>query len=97
MNRMRIVFVAFLATISARWLLAGSVASAPCGWLAPPATPMAYAGLSGIGTMSVALLLATRPVAFAPWPCIALTCPRAAARPASRRHVSAKACRISKP
>jgi len=61
MNRMRIVFVAFLATISARWLLAA------------------------------------RPVAFAPWPCIALTCPRAAARPASRRHDAAKACRMSKP
>lgn len=97
MNRIRIDIVAFLATITALWLLADPVASVPFGWLSMRASLIAYTGLLGIGAMSVALLLATRPVAFEPWPCIALTCQRAAARPASRRHDSAKACRISKP
>lgn len=67
MRNIQRFFGAFLCILTGLWLLAELMTwSAPANFFAWRAILMQYSGVLGIGVMSVAMVLAVRPVVFEP-------------------------------
>ncbi len=67
MKNIKIVFWGFFMAMSGLWLLADPVFSTPFEFFALRSSLINYTGIIGIGVMSVAMILAIRPVFFEPW------------------------------
>lgn len=68
MRNIKRFFWAFLCILTGLWLVAElTVWSAPANFLAWRTVLMQYSGVLGIGVMSVAMVLAVRPVVFEPY------------------------------
>lgn len=67
MKNIKLSFWGFLIALTALWLLADPMLSMPYQFLALRSSLINYTGIVGIGVMSVAMILATRPVIFEPY------------------------------
>lgn len=67
MKNIKLVFGGFLLLLTALWLLADPLLSTPYQFFALRTSLVNYSGIIAIGVMSLALILAVRPVVFEPW------------------------------
>lgn len=67
MRNIKLVFWGMLALLSALWLAADPLALSPSGFLALRDALVQYTGIIAIGCMSVAMILAVRPLWPEPW------------------------------
>jgi predicted ferric reductase len=67
MTHIKLGFVGLLAALIGLWLLADPLAAPPEGFFALRTSSIYGTGIVGIGVMSVALMLAARPVFVEPW------------------------------
>jgi predicted ferric reductase len=67
MKNIKLVFGGFLLLLTALWLLADPLLTTPYQFFALRTSLVNYSGIIAIGVMSLALILAVRPVVFEPW------------------------------
>ena len=67
MKNIKLALCGFLIALTGQWLVADPVLSTPYQFFALRSSLVNYTGLIAIGVMSVAMILALRPLFFEPW------------------------------
>ncbi|MDO9194916.1 ferric reductase-like transmembrane domain-containing protein [Rhodoferax sp.] len=67
MKKIKLAYVALFIALTGLWLMADTVLSTAYSFFALRASLINYSGILGIGVMSVAMILAVRPVLFEPY------------------------------
>ena len=67
MKKIKLAYVALFIALTGLWLMADPVLTAAYSFFALRASLINYSGILGIGVMSVAMILAVRPVLFEPY------------------------------